>query len=71
MPFPDGGILPGAQGPNAQTALIYATFWAAIWRNPVVGDIGGLLLPLHELIMLQTLGCKSFQASWRRQPPGG
>jgi hypothetical protein len=27
IPFLDGGIPTGAQGPNAQTALVYATFW--------------------------------------------
>jgi hypothetical protein len=27
IPFLDGGIPAGAQGPNAQTALVYATFW--------------------------------------------
>jgi hypothetical protein len=27
IPFLDGGIPTGSQGPNAQTALVYATFW--------------------------------------------
>jgi hypothetical protein len=27
IPFLDGGIPTGTQGPNAQTALVYATFW--------------------------------------------
>jgi hypothetical protein len=27
IPFLDGGIPTGAEGPNAQTALVYATFW--------------------------------------------
>ncbi len=43
---------------------------ACFLAKSCVWDIRGLVLPLHELIMLQTLSCESFLAYRCRQRPG-